>query len=62
MGEGVGVRGLRARGGGDRVSRVIYKRKDISICGHWKSAWPRGYKTFSMLNSTEHESFSAHKC
>ena len=25
-------------------------------------AWPRGYKTFSMLNSTEHEIFPAHKC
>ena len=23
---------------------------------------PRGYKTFSMLNSTEHEIFPAHKC
>ena len=24
--------------------------------------WPRGYKTFFMLNSIEHEIFSAHKC
>ena len=23
---------------------------------------PRGYKTFFMLNSIEHEIFSAHKC
>ena len=23
---------------------------------------PRGYKTFSMLNSTEHEIYPAHKC
>ena len=23
---------------------------------------PRGYKTFFMLNSTEHENFPAHKC
>ena len=23
--------------------------------------WPRGYKTFSMLNSTEHELSTAHK-
>ena len=23
---------------------------------------PRGYKPFSMLNSTEHEFFPAHKC
>ena len=25
-------------------------------------AWSRGYKTFFMLNSTEHEIFPAHKC
>ena len=24
--------------------------------------WARGYKTFSMLNSTEYEIFPAHKC
>ena len=24
--------------------------------------WPRGYKTFSILNSAEHEIFPAHKC
>ena len=24
--------------------------------------WPRGYKTFFLLNSTEHEIFPAHKC
>ena len=24
--------------------------------------WSRGYKTFFMLNSTEHEIFPAHKC
>ena len=26
-----------------------------------KLVWPRGYKTFFMLNSAEHEIFSAHK-
>ena len=26
------------------------------------SVWPRGYKTFSMLNSAEHETYPAHKC
>ena len=26
------------------------------------AAWPRGYKTFFMLNSVEHEIFPAHKC
>ena len=25
-------------------------------------AWPRDYKSFFMLNSTEHEIFPAHKC
>ena len=29
----------------------------IIIC----DIWPRGYKTFSMLNSTEHELSTAHK-
>ena len=24
--------------------------------------WPRGYKAFFMLNSTEHEIYTAHKC
>ena len=24
--------------------------------------WPRGYKTFFMLNSVEHKIFPAHKC
>ena len=24
--------------------------------------WPQGYKTFSMLNSAEHEIYPAHKC
>ena len=24
--------------------------------------WPRGYKTFFMLNSIQHENFPAHKC
>ena len=26
------------------------------------ASWPRGYKTFFMLNSTEHDFFHAHKC
>ena len=26
-----------------------------------KKTWPRGYKTFSMLNLAEHEIFPAHK-
>ena len=27
-----------------------------------EEVWARGYKTFFMLNSTEHEIFPAHKC
>ena len=31
---------------------------------HWATGapWPLGYKTFSMLNSTEFDIFPAHKC
>ena len=25
-------------------------------------SWPRGYKTFYMLNSAEHEIYHAHEC
>ena len=50
-------------------------RELLSVCG-WTSflfgseggirfdginSWPRGYRTF-LLNSVEHEIFSAHKC
>ena len=28
----------------------------------FKHTRPRGYKTFSMLNSAEHEIYPAHKC
>ena len=31
----------------------------FSLCIH--TVWPRGYKTFFMLNSAEHENFSANK-
>ena len=27
----------------------------------WLETWPRGYKTFFMLNSTEHEISTVHK-
>ena len=34
-----------------------------SILGHHRPAnWPRGYKTFFMLNSAEHEIYPADKC
>ena len=29
---------------------------------YFLESWPRGYKTFSILNSTEYEIFPAHKC
>ena len=37
------------------VKRPFYENLD-------KVYWPRGYKTFFMLNSVEHEIFPAHKC
>ena len=39
--------------------RVIYHGSTIAI---WNicPAWPRDYKTFLMLNSTEHGIYSAH--
>ena len=30
--------------------------------GHLEEARPRGYNTFSMLNSAEYEFYPAHKC
>ena len=34
----------------------------LNLCEHLHIyAWPRGYKTFFMLNSTEHEISTAHK-
>ena len=43
---------------GFAVAHVVFSKtpmQDLAI-------WPRGYKTFFMLNSTEHEIFPAHKC
>ena len=34
---------------------IIFQTEESEI-------WPHGYKTFSMLNSVEHEIFPAHKC
>ena len=36
--------------------------KWVNLFGNVYIAWPRGYKTFSMLNSAEHEFYPAHKC
>ena len=35
--------------------------KVVSLVKSTKCIWPRGYKTFFMLNSAEHEIFHAHK-
>ena len=40
---------------------VCSQQMDLNLI-LFKLAWPRGYKTFFMLNSTEHEIFPAHKC
>ena len=39
------------------------KDKNSKICSmlSFVTAWPRGYKTFFMLNSVEHEILNAHK-
>ena len=35
---------------------IIIDSNESFICYHCcQNAWPRGYKTFSMLNSAEHE-------
>ena len=34
---------------------------NIHIIDYLKATWPRGYKTFFMLNSTENEIFFANK-
>ena len=48
-----------------------FHRADLVTCRHSrerkphlraKEIWPRGFKTFFMLNSTEHEFFPADKC
>ena len=36
-----------------------FKERVILVC--CVQVWPRGYKTFFMLNSTEHEISNAHK-
>ena len=38
----------------------LYKHHYALLSGDL--AWPRGYKTFFMLNSAEHEIYPAHKC
>ena len=33
----------------------------IQLLGEMYKSWPRGYKTFFVLNSVEHEILNAHK-
>ena len=39
----------------------FFKCVDKYEAGHMQT-WPRHYKTFFMLNLTEHEIYPAHKC
>ena len=40
----------------NKDDKTNLSKEDHAAC------WPQGYKTFFMLNSTEHEIFAAHKC
>ena len=46
---------------------LMYSQHNITLFDqcqfyHLGESRPRGYKTFFMLNSVEHEIFPAHKC
>ena len=40
------------------VRLISHALREGQVCAE---AWPPGYKTFSMLNTTEHEISTAHK-
>ena len=44
-----------------RTVLIISSTKLKKVLWRISQTWPRGYKTFSMLNLTKHESFPAHK-
>ena len=52
--------------GGIGVNRMLkFYIKVLYVMGKELSgvlSWSQDYKTFFMLNSTEHENFPAHKC
>ena len=50
--------------GNDVTGMVIRSEKIAGTCEQVSTTpvWPRGYKTFFMLNSAEHEIYPAHKC
>ena len=41
---------------------ILIKRNGMLMYFIVAEIWPRGYNTFFMLNSTEHEIFPSHKC
>ena len=45
---------------GLRSRRAAWRREGRASCSYSRT-WPRGYKTFFMLNSAEHEILIAHK-
>ena len=48
-----------------KVQKDLEKSKEdwiVFSLRRWRQPWARGYKTFFMLNSTEHEIFPAHIC
>ena len=47
--------------GNRKIRRISETTKIQRLCFVLPANRPRGYKTFFMLNSTEHESFPAHK-
>ena len=46
---------------GVRFYAFLHQYKKISNSWVKQFTWPQGYKTFSMLNSAEHEILNAHK-
>ena len=49
------------RGRKTTMQQMQHLSKPYLEC-HSEVTWPRGYKTFFMLNSVEHEILNAHKC
>ena len=47
---------------GSLIFGIMFASGMFKVLVNTNEYWTRGYKTFFMLNSTEHESFPAHKC
>ena len=41
---------------------ALYFESELVLKFYNLEAWPRGYKTFFVLNSAEHEIYPAQKC